>query len=102
MLFVLRDASPKLRKAIIQNCDKNLIKAITEIIVNTLHGNNKLSPKAKNSLNKYKKQLRSFAATSNLKAKKKILIQKGGAFLPIIIGTILSGVISDLINNARS
>jgi hypothetical protein len=103
MLFAIKDASPKLRKAIIQNCDENLIKALIEIIANTLQGNHELPRKAKNSLNKYKKQLRSAAAPcKNISAKRKILSQKGGAFLPIVLGTILSGVISDLIENARS
>lgn len=106
MLFTLKAASPKLRKAIIQNCHENLLKAIQEIVLNVLRGNVKLTPKNKSSLQKYKKQLRAIAYSGKKNSnKKKLLTQQGaGAFLPILLGTILSGILSDFLSNhnARS
>lgn len=56
MLYVLKTNNGKLRKAIIENVDDELIKTITEIIVNTLNGNAKLKRKDHSILNRYKKR----------------------------------------------
>jgi len=38
-LHALKNAKPKLRKAIISNCDKELIHTISECALNVLRGN---------------------------------------------------------------
>jgi hypothetical protein len=42
---VLKNAKPKLRKAILSNCNKELINTISECVLNLLNGNLKLTVK---------------------------------------------------------
>lgn len=58
MLYTLNKVSPKLRKLILQHCDRDLIKTFSEISLNTMQGNINLSRKDKTSLKKYKNKLR--------------------------------------------
>lgn len=91
-------AKPKLRSAIVKHSDDGLIKAISEIALNTLNGNNKIDNKTIRKLHPYKRQMRCLACSKrSSKSKRKIIIQKGG-FLPLLIGSILSGVIGALFN----
>lgn len=91
--------NPKIRKAIIKYGDKELINTISEIALNVLNGNGKINNKSKQKLSYYKKQIRCIACSKrSVQSKRKILLQKGG-FLPILIGSILSGVIGSLLNN---
>lgn len=98
MLYVLKNANPKLRKAILMNASNDVIKTINEIAYNTLNSNNPISTQTKSKLKRYKKSLRCLAChKKSLSSKKKILVQQGNGFLPILIGTILSGVIGNLL-----
>ena len=100
ILHVLRDCKPQLRKALLKSSSPEIIKTLCEIILNTLNGNNKISDQCKNKLGKYKRILRSLACPKlKISSKRKILIQKGG-FLPVLIGTVLSGLIGEIINKA--
>lgn len=84
-------------KAIVKNADPGLIKTICEIALNTLIGNNEITIKTKKKLTRYKRLLRCLACSKrNLNSKRKLLVQKGG-FLPILIGSVLSGVIGSLL-----
>lgn len=102
MLLVLKDAKPKLRKAILKNCDEETIKTIIEIVMNALHGNFKTSKKEKNQLKKYKRQLRKLGSysTKNCSLKRQVILQNGGAFLPTIISSLLPHILSRLIKDA--
>lgn len=96
-LQVLKNCKPIVRKSIIKYGNSELIKTLCEICINILNGNVKISPKCKNHLQNYKNSLRKLTAPKvKLQVKKKILVQKGG-FLPVILSTILSGVIGSLI-----
>lgn len=98
ILQVLKDANPKLRKAIIQHADPQVILTLCEISHNTLYGNNKICKSMKNKLRKYKRHLRNLSSSKrSIGSKRKILVQQGG-FLPHLIGSILSGVIGAYIN----
>jgi hypothetical protein len=95
---VLKKASPKLRKAILKSAPDELIKAITEIAYNILNGNHRIGKKYKDNLKKYKSQLRKLSQQSNsLRAKRKILVQSGGSFLPYLLSTVLTGIIGKLL-----
>lgn len=97
ILYTLNKAKPKLRKAIIKNSDDALIKALSEISLNTLNGNLELTGGAKNKLKKYKRKLRCIACPKRkLKSKRNILVQEGG-FLPVLISSLLSSVIGALL-----
>lgn len=93
ILEVLKKASPKLRKAILEQCDSQVICMLSEIIINILNGQLAVTPNQKIKLRKYKKHFRALAnhcSTSkriNKKKARKTLIQTGGAF-PLLLGLI--------------
>lgn len=99
LLYTLRKADPRLRKAIIKNSNSDFIKTLSEISLNLLNGNVEHTPHLKNQLKKYKKNLRCLACSKrSIKSKRNILVQKGG-FIPILLGSILSGLIGQLLQN---
>jgi len=57
-LQVLRTAEPKLRKAILSNCNKELVNSINECIPNVLNGNVKLTGCYTRKLRKHKPHFR--------------------------------------------
>lgn len=100
LLYVLKRASSKLRKAIISNSDDDLVKSLIEIVLNTLQGNHRLTQKQLNLLKKYKNVLRKISCSKRtIKSTRKVLIQNGG-FLPILISSLLAGVFGKLLRNA--
>lgn len=97
ILYVLKNSNSKLRKVILREVKPEVIKALCEICINTLNGNIKIPVKCKNFLKKYKRTLRGIAITkANLPLKRKLLIQRGG-FLPVLLGTLLSGIVGQII-----
>lgn len=96
-LHVLKNATPQVRKTILQGADDSLIKAILECILNTLNGNHKVSSSIKNKLCKYKKCLRQLSNPKySIKKKRKLLVQHGG-FLGALLTSLLSGLVGKLI-----
>jgi len=59
-LQVLKTAKPQLRKVIIKNCDSELVKAISECVLNVLHDNVMITPWQK-KLRKFRGKLRAIA-----------------------------------------
>lgn len=99
MLHVLKKSKPKLRQILLKHCDSEVIKTICEIVINILNGNHKVPKQIYNKLNKNKKVLRCLACPKkSISVKRKLIIQKGG-FLPMLIGSVLSGVVGDLLSN---
>lgn len=96
MLLVLKSAKPQLRKAILKNAPEELIKALFEICYNLLKGNYPVPPAKRGTLHKYKNPMRIVGSPQkSLKVKRKTLVQKGG-FLPVLLSTIGSLLISEL------
>lgn len=106
MLEVLKACSPKLRKAILQNSDEELICVLAEIIVNLMEGNIKMSPSQKQKLIPFKRIFRAIvkqsctAKVDKTKLRKQV-VQTGGAlpFLipliaPLIAKAALAGAVS--------
>ena len=84
-LHTLKDAQPKLRKAIISNCDKDLVNCVSECALNLLHGNVKLSDCTRKKLRKYRPQLRTVVDRRvPLARKKKLIIQRDGFLVPLL------------------
>lgn len=99
LLYALHKADPHLRKAIIQKSNQSLIKALSEISLNTLKGNIEQTPSSKRKLKKYKNKLRCLACPKrSIINKRKILVQEGG-FLPILLGSLLSEIIGKLLES---
>lgn len=98
ILLTLQAAEPKLFKAIIKGASPNVIKIICEIIYNILRGNVELKPEIRRKLKQYKKELRCMVCRKHsLTSKRRVLNQKGGGvFLPLIIGSVLSGLAGSL------
>lgn len=103
MFEVLQTASPKLRKAILQNGNDELICILAEIIVNVMEGHIKISPQQKQKLKRYKTVFRRVVRNcshNKIKHKKhlrKSIVQSGGFFpllLPLIAKAALAGVVS--------
>lgn len=91
-----------MRKAILGQADKDLVFSICEIVYNTLVGNVPLTPSQKEKLRKHKSVLvRLTRKNENWKEKKKVITsQRGGAFLPLILG-ILAPIISNLMFGSK-
>lgn len=95
LLRVLQKARPPLRRAILKESDKGIIHCICEICENTLVGNVRLSPLQKKKLEKHKAALRRVVKRGETwKKKKQFLVQKGGAFLPLLLGNVLGSLLS--------
>jgi len=93
-LQVLKTADPKLRKAILANCNSGLAKTLSECSLNLLRGNVKLTPCPKRKLRKYLLHLRKLADKRvSLSAKKKSIVQRGGFLLPLL-GAVLPTIAS--------
>ena len=56
---VLKNARLKLRKAIVSNCNKDLLHSISECLLNVLNGNIRVTDCAKRKLKRFKSSLRS-------------------------------------------
>jgi hypothetical protein len=93
-LKVLGQAGPKLRKAIISSCDKELLNAISEIVLNDLSGTVNLSECRKRKLRKHKTALRRLAEWRvTATTKRRYIVQHGGFLLPLL-GAVLPTVAS--------
>ena len=99
VLKFLRKAKPCYRKAVLSSADKNLVLCICECAHNTLLGKVPLSKSQKLQLSKHKKTLRCLVKPrESFVKKKKILVQKGGAFLPFLLAPIISGILSAIVS----
>ena len=84
-LHDLKNARPKLRRAIIANNDKELLKSISECALNVLKENVKLSDCKKRKLRKFRLQLRTVVDKHvPLAPKRKLIIQRGGFLVPLL------------------
>lgn len=91
VLRTLASAPPKLRRMILENGNLQLIKAIVECIENVLNGNIPMKPSTFKKLKKHKGALTAVSKTPNkLAQKKKVIIQKGGGFLPALLVPIIT------------
>lgn len=90
-LRLLKEASDKVRKKILKNCNKNLLGCICECAKNVLKGNVPLTKPQKSKLSRFKKKLRNLVSKKTRATVKKKLIQSGG-----FIGALLTPVISFL------
>ena len=97
LLKVLVDATPKLKKAIIKHAPTDLVTAISEIVLNLIKGVIKLTSAQKKRLSRYKKELLALAKKKvPLGKKRKILVQKGGGVVSILVPLALSLLSSKL------
>ena len=74
-LHVLKTAEPRVRKAIVSNCKKDLVNSISECVLKVLNSNIKLRDCSKRKLRKHKAALRKVTYLRlPLSSKKKFVI----------------------------
>lgn len=97
LLSALHTLKPKYKIALLKSCNEDEINCICECVHNVLQGKVPLEENNKKKLKKYKSVLRKLVRKGTNKIRKNILVQKGGAFLPIILGSILSTLLGSLV-----
>lgn len=91
ILKLVQTAKPELRKRLILHAGSDFINTIDECIYNTLKGNIPLKKNEIAKLKKFKKVLRQiFNSDRKPKKTKNIIIQSGGAFLPVLLSPIVT------------
>ena len=98
LLRVLARGDKKLRDSLIRNSDESLVHCLCECALNTLKGNVPLTTSQKKKLAVHKKSIRELAVKHpSLKHKKKLLVQRGGAFLPLLLAPIIGALINRIL-----
>lgn len=93
VLSVLSKASPPMRKQMIQTASKEVIDTVCECCLNVLKGTIPLSPHQKKCLGKHRHLLRQMVQKKiPVHQKKKMLVQRGGFVLPMLLGPLLKGI----------
>ena len=100
LLGALCHGDKKHRAAITRVADKPLVKCICECVLNILHGVVKLSASEKRRLSKHKHTLRKLShSNDDWRTKKRVIIQNGGSFLPILLAPLVSTLISKIFDS---
>ena len=86
LLKVLSHCKPKIRNAILKNCENDLIHIICDCVYNVVKGNVPgLTQEKVNKLAGHKTSLIKLSKKVPIKEKRKILVQKGDGFLPFLL-----------------
>lgn len=97
LLEYLRTIPKKRQKKIIKAGGKEILEALSEICLNLIKKNINLSPQQISKLKPYEKQIYGLSLKKNSVAKKQSIIQRGGAFLSSLLGTLLPAIISSIV-----
>lgn len=101
LLQVLKDASPKLRIAILKNVDAEVLVLLAEICHNYIVGNIDCPKKSLQQLKKHKTIIRKLADPKRKSEKRrKILLQSGKGFFGLLLTPILSELASYVVEKA--
>ena len=86
LLRVLGHCQPKIRNAILKNCENDLIHIICDRVYNLVKGKVPgLTQEKVNKLTRHKSSLIKLTKKLPNREKRKILAQKGGGFLPFLL-----------------
>ena len=86
LLRVLSHCKQKIRNAIVKNCENDLTHIICDCVYNVVKGNVPgLTQEIVNKLARHKKSLITLTKNVPIEEKRKILVQKGGGFLPFLL-----------------
>ena len=93
-----RTNNTKLRKAILEYADADLISALCECAHNILRGTVRLTPREKVRLRKYKDKLRLIANRRlSISRRRREIQQHGGGFLPALLAPLATTVFLPLL-----
>ena len=85
-LLRVSHCQPKIRNAILKNCENDLIHIICDCVYNVVKGNVQgLTQEKINKLARHKSSLIRLTKKLPIKEKRKILVQKGSGFLPFLL-----------------
>lgn len=102
LLNKLAKAKHAERRKILGAASLQLIRSIVECIENVLKGIVKLKNECLNKLKRHKKVLRAvYSVGSKLSDKKKVIVQSGGAFLPILLAPVVSILAEKLLSRLK-
>ena len=93
---MLANATPNAAKKIIESANRDVIKAISEISINTLNGVLKLTPSQRLKLKRYKNVMRKIGQKKIKMADRKKIIQRGRGLLPLLLKFALPMIIKPL------
>lgn len=97
LLRALCKLDSKERIALLKSLEDKKIHCVCECIYNTLKGKIPLSTKQKTRLSRHKSILRKLVKPGeSIKKKRKVLLQTGGALLPLILTPLLSALLGNL------
>ena len=97
-----RTKNTKLRKAILEYADADLINALCECAHNILRGTVRLTPREKVRLRKYKNKLRLLANRRLPIARRRREIKQNGGFLPALLAPLATTVFLPLLRQLFS
>ncbi len=84
------EADNKRQKSLIQSASKDQVNCLCEIALNVVNRNIPIHPSTKRVLSDHKKAICTIADKKvSIGKRKKILVQKGGAILPLLLSTVL-------------
>jgi hypothetical protein len=95
----------KQRLNCIKNADKSEVKTLCECALNVYKGNVKIPTMTVKKLQPYKNVLRAIASKKFKKSKSKqikLITQKGGAFLPLILTAVLPSLIKAAVDTFQN
>ena len=92
-----RTKNTKLRKAILEYADADLISALCDCAHNILRGTVRLTPREKVHLRKYKNKPRLIANRRLSITKRRLEIQQNGGFLPALLAPLATTVFLPLL-----
>ena len=86
LLRLLSHCKPKIRNAILKSCENDLIHIVFDCVYNVVKRNVPgLTQEKVNKLARHKTSLMKLTKKVPIKEKRKILVQKGGGFLPCLL-----------------
>ena len=94
---LIKTKNAKLRKAILEHADPELITALCECAHNILKGNVQMTPLEKTRLRNYKSKLRLIACKNVSVKHKRLKLQQTGGFLPALLAPLAANVIIPLL-----
>ena len=97
--FLKKHTNSKLRKAILENADNDLICTLCECAWNILQGNVPLTGKQKAQLRKYKKHLRILTSKKVTAVKQRTILQTDGFLSALLapLGAVLLPLLREVI-----
>ena len=96
--MLIKTKNAKLRKAILEHADPELIRALCVCAHNILQGNVKMTPQEKKRLRKYQTKLHLLASKRGLSVKQKRRdLQQTGGFLPALLAPLAAFVVIPLL-----